>query len=113
MHNLDWVLPKLKESIDVLETAISNAKQTLKMNSNCTNSHLLRLDSYFSIVNKQRGLVKDLEHYYSVVTPSNSDIVEMGRKVELINALSAMIKDDAHDLMNSILRVKSTNEPSD
>lgn len=114
MHNINLLLPKLKESINSLEEAIHKAKLSLDDKDSHIEQHQQRLNSYFSIVNKQRVLIEELESDFSSVTsPSKSDILESGRRINIINALSAMIRDDAHDLMKSILKIKSTNSSTD
>lgn len=96
------ILDRLFASFTELESAITKARATLSQRDSVPESVMKRLQSYDSILIKQRELASNL---CSAI--SNKDWDEVTRHVSLINGLSAMIRDDA----KAILQAISTNDP--
>ena len=91
------IIERLFASFTELETAIEGAKSTLAKRPSVPDEILVRLNSYDSILMKQRTLATSLcEHM------SKGDWSEVSRHVGLINGLSAMIRDDARAILGSI-----------
>ncbi len=91
------VLDRLFSSFHELETAIGSAKETLARRGGVPAEVIKRLDSYDGILAKQRNLAAILcEH----ITSGNWD--EVNRHVNLINGLSALIRDDARAILSAL-----------
>jgi len=91
------IIEKLFTSLSELETAIENAKNTLARTDKLTPAISARLNSYNEILTKQRKIAGDL-----CVFIIQKNWKEVDRNVNLINGLSAMIRDDAHSILSSI-----------
>lgn len=88
------IVNRLFESFAELERAILSAKETLTNKQNAPVAVLERIESYEGILNKQRSLAMALCRFASA---GNWD--EVSRHVKLINGLSAMIRDDAREVL--------------
>lgn len=95
MH--DNIVDRLYTSFEELEEAISSAKATLSEKKTVPAEVLGRLQSYDGILMKQRTLAASLCHHIS-----QGDWDEVSRHVNLINGLSAMIRDDARSILSSL-----------
>jgi len=91
------IIDRLFSSFEELESAISSAKKTLSEKESVSPEILDRIDSYDSILAKQRGLARQLCAH---ITDGNWD--EVARHVNLINGLSAMIRDDARAILGAL-----------
>lgn len=84
------IIERLFSSFTELERAIEGAKASLNARPGVPQTLIDRLNSYDGILEKQRVLATRLcEHI------NTGNWAEVGRQVNLINGLSAMIKDDA------------------
>lgn len=91
------IIQKLFASFEDLEKAISSAKNTLSTRDHVPVDILKRINSYDSILLKQKSLANSLcEH----ITNGNWD--EVSRHVGLINGLSGMIRDDARAILQAL-----------
>lgn len=91
------IVERLFASFTDLETAIESAKTTLQKRGTIPEEVIQRLDSYDSILSKQRRLATALcEHIHK------GDWDEVNRHVGLINGLSSMIRDDARRILSSL-----------
>ena len=88
------IISRLFESFNELERAIVSARQTLEKKSEPPKEILARIANYEGILEKQRTLATALCGHSSL---GNWD--EVARHVKLINGLSAMIRDDAREIL--------------
>lgn len=95
MHN--EIIQRLMASFTSLEQAIVQAKQTLMNKPNVCPSIIQRLNSYDEVMAKQKELANNLS-----VLLIRQDWGEVVRHVNLINGLSAMIRDDAREILTGI-----------
>lgn len=91
------VVERLFASFGELEKAIISAKKTLAARSTVPEEIVKRLDSYDTILAKQRNLAASLCDH---IRGGNWD--EVSRHVSLINGLSAMIRDDARAILSAL-----------
>jgi hypothetical protein len=91
------IIERLFASFSELEVAISKARTTFKNRSTVPDSVLRRLESYDTILAKQRSLAVSL---CEAISRKNWD--EVNRNVGLINGLSAMIRDDAKAILEAV-----------
>ena len=91
------VIQKLFGSFIELERAIIAAKQTLNNKENPPVEIIERIDQYLLILSRQRDLGTKLCEYASA-----GEWDQVSRHVRLINGLSAMIRDDAKDIISYI-----------
>lgn len=102
------ILERLFASFTELETAITKARNTFKTRSSVPENVVKRLESYDSILAKQRSLAVSL---CEAISRKNWD--EVNRNVGLINGLSAMIRDDAKAILAAVAtpeEVSTTDE---
>jgi len=97
------IIERLFESFTELEGAITKARNTLKSRESIPEGVVRRLESYDTILAKQRSLAVAL---CESIAKKNWD--DVNRHVTLINGLSAMIRDDA----KAILEALSTTDDS-
>ncbi|MCO6431437.1 MAG: hypothetical protein J5J00_11300 [Deltaproteobacteria bacterium] len=91
------IIDRLFFSFEELEQAIASAKDTLAKRDVIPNHIMKRLNSYDGILLKQRNLAQSLcEHI------NNCNWDEVSRHVNLINGLSALIRDDARAILAAI-----------
>ena len=95
------IIEKLFASFTELEGAITKARSTFKTRESVPEGVVRRLESYDTILAKQRNLAVAL-----CEAIASKDWDEVTRHVTLINGLSAMIRDDAKAILTAI----STNE---
>ena len=101
------IINRLFQSLTELESAINRAKTTLKANSSISPNVIDRLESYTDILQQQRDMAGELCVY---ITEQNWE--EVNRHVNMINCMSAMIRDDAREILTS-LSVNSDLQASD
>lgn len=100
------IIERLFASFQELETAITSARRTLKEKGDVPLDIMARLNSYDDILVKQRRLAEDL-----CIHLHREDWDEVSRHVGLINALSALIRDDAQSVLSSS-SVESVTPPT-
>lgn len=91
------IVERLFNSFTDLETAIESAKETLKKKESVPQEVIERLNSYDSILAKQRRLADEMCQFIEA-----GDWDEVSRHVSLINGLSAMIRDDARSILSGL-----------
>ena len=107
--NQETIVTRLFSSFTDLESAIESAKETLKKRGAIPEEVIARLESYDTILTKQRRLATDLCDKMHV-----GDWDEVNRIVGLINGLSSMIRDDARAILSALsLNSDVSEEPSD
>jgi hypothetical protein len=92
------IIERLFASFSELETAITKARSTFKSRSSVPDTVIRRLESYDTILAKQRSLAVTL---CEAISRKNWD--EVNRNVTLINGLSAMIRDDAKAILAAVV----------
>lgn len=95
------IIDRLFSSFSELETAIQSAKVTLSKKKAIPEEIMKRLNSYDTILAKQKSLATDLCGH---INEGKWD--EVSRHVGLINGLSAMIRDDARAILSSIAQYR-------
>ena len=92
----DEVIERLFASFEELENAIEHAKRTLYSQGNEVPREVIqRLESYDSILVKQRDLAKSLCEYIDLGKWN-----DVRRVIDVINGLSEMIQDDAEGILS-------------
>ena len=91
------IIERLYASFTDLEEAIHSAKATLATKASVPPEVFVRLDSYDTILFKQRQLASELKVYIN-----KGNWGDVSRHVNLINGLSAMIRDDARAILSSL-----------
>ncbi len=91
------IIERLFASFSELETAISKARTTFQSRESVPATVVRRLESYDTILAKQRSLAVTL---CEAISRKNWD--EVNRNVTLINGLSAMIRDDAKAILAAV-----------
>ena len=91
------IIERLFASFTELESAITKARGTLKTRESVPEGVVRRLESYDTILAKQRSLAVAL---CESIAQKNWD--EVNRHVTLINGLSAMIRDDAKAILEAL-----------
>jgi hypothetical protein len=89
-----YVLDRLTQAVFQLENAIISAKEVIQSKLNYPPEAIERLDHYMTIVDQQR---QEFPIIAKLISEGNHD--ELSIKVSRVNALSGMIKDDAHELL--------------
>lgn len=102
------IVQRLFTSFVELEQAIHSAKDTLEKKGNVPTTVIQRLNSYDGILAKQRLLASELCEF---INKGNWD--EVSRHVNLINGLSAMIRDDARAILSSLSLNSDVSATSD
>jgi hypothetical protein len=90
------VIKRLLSSFVELESAIDSARSSLSSKGSVPPSIFERLDSYDTILSKQRELADNLSDKIE-----EGEWEEVARLVKLINGLSSMIRDDAHSILSA------------
>ena len=88
------LVEKLLESFDKLERCIEITRDVLAEREGVPADVVARINQYGYIVSKQRALADTLRFHLE-----NRNWSEVSRHVKLINGLSSMIRDDAHDIL--------------
>ena len=91
------IIERLFSSFADLEKAIMSAKHTLAQKQQIPAGIMDRINSYDSILAKQRSLATRLSEFMS---QGNWD--EVSRHVSLINGLSVMVRDDARAILMAL-----------
>lgn len=91
------IIDRLFSSFTDLEQSINRARDTLVKKGNVPAEILKRIESYDGILLKQRSLANSLRSH---INSGNWD--EVARHVNLINGLSAMIRDDARAILSAL-----------
>jgi hypothetical protein len=91
------IIERLFSSFTELESAITKARATLQARDTVSPTVVRRLESYDTILSKQRALAVAL-----CEAIAKKDWDEVTRHVTLINGLSAMIRDDAQAILHAI-----------
>jgi hypothetical protein len=99
------IIERLFASFTELEAAITKARTTFKSRPSIPESVVRRLESYDSILAKQRSLAVSL---CEAISRKNWD--EVNRNVSLINGLSAMIRDDAKAILAAVATPEEATE---
>jgi hypothetical protein len=97
------IIERLFASFSELEGAINKARATFKTRASIPDSVVKRLESYDTILAKQRSLAVSL---CEAIARKNWD--EVNRNVGLINGLSAMIRDDAKAILAAVSAPEQT-----
>ena len=88
---------KIAASLINLENAVLSAHEQFSTKYGAIHEHTVRIETYFSAIEKQRELLLTLDSYIRV---KNFDkLYEVSAK---INAMSELIKEDARSLLYSI-----------
>ena len=91
------IIERLFASFTEVEQAITKARDTLSTRESVPEGVMKRLESYDTILSKQRSLAVAL-----CESIAKKDWDEVTRNVSLINGLSAMIRDDAKAILEAI-----------
>ena len=91
------IIENLVASCTELEGAITQARLTFRSRESVPEGVVKRLESYDTILSKQRSLAVAL-----CEAIAQTDWDEVTRHVTLINGLSAMIRDDAKAILSAI-----------
>ena len=97
------IIKRLFDSFAELDRAISSAKLALERKENAPQEILNRINAYSNILEKQRALATSLCGHANL---GNWD--EVARHVKIINGLSAMIRDDAREIVSNMKPKKPT-----
>ncbi len=90
------LVEKLLESFEQLDRCITVTKTILSTRKGVPGDVLQRVGQYSEIVRKQRETAEDLH-----LLIARQDWEEVGRRVKIINSLSAMIRDDAQQILEA------------
>ena len=93
----DQIIGRLLGSFQLLENAISNARETLTARPNVNVLVLERLDSYTTLLGKQRIVAADLKGAIEAGLWQ-----EVSQKIAVINGLLEMIRNDAKEVLSSL-----------
>lgn len=88
------LVDKLLESFDKLDRCINVTRDVLAERDGVPEDVVLRINQYSNIVAKQRALASALREHLE-----SRNWAEVSRHVKLINGLSSMIRDDAHEIL--------------
>lgn len=88
------VIDKLFDSLQDLDRAIGSARKTFERKDEPPKEVLNRLESYQSMLDKQRTLLIALCNFANA-----GNWTEVSRHIRLINGLSQMIRDDAQEML--------------
>ena len=102
------VVERLFLSFMDLERAINGARASLSKKNSVPKEIFERLDSYNQILTDQRRLTHKLADH---ITAGNT--AEVSRHVGLINAMSAMIIDDARGILAALSPETVSTKPED
>lgn len=90
------LVEKLIDSFDQLDKCITVTRTILSSRPGVPEDVISRVSQYSEIVQKQRETAGDLHALIA-----NQDWEEVGRRVKIINSLSAMIRDDAQSILET------------
>jgi len=92
----EQLVEKLLSSFDELERSINITRESMSLKPGVPADVLSRLNQYSEIVSKQREVAANLRNQ---IEAGNWD--DVSRSVKVINGLSAMIRDDAQQILSS------------
>lgn len=105
------IIDELNSSLDFLELAIFNARQTLfKKKEISKDLYEYRLNKYDEMLNQQRELSSEIEVYLKSPDTDKTASFQVQRRVNIINGLSAMIKEDVQCLTKELLHKRREND---
>ena len=90
------LVEKLLDSFEQLDKCITVTKTILSSRPGVPEDVIQRVSQYSEIVRKQRETAEDLHALIA-----KQDWEEVGRRVKIINSLSAMIRDDAQAILEA------------
>lgn len=90
-------IEQLFSSMNGLGAAIKSAREKLALRSGIVPGIVERLDSYDSILDKQRDLAVQLCRHLN-----SGDVAEVERLVALINGLSRFVSEDVRDVLSGL-----------
>lgn len=93
-HQKSEVLKRLSQAITELEEAVYAAKDVIENKPEYPMAAIERLDHYLTIVEQQRGCLLAIS---DLMDEKNFEALTL--EVQKINGLSAMIRDDARELL--------------
>ena len=102
------IVDRLFNSLTVLETAICGAKEALLNKKSVPAEVLARINSYSDILSKQRIVAHEIE---GAVKESNWSVVS--QKVNIINSLLEMIRQDACEVLKNLDGKTTSDEDED
>ena len=91
------VIRKLRDSLNNLEKSVGTAKSALCKQDVISTDILKRVINYEEVITKQKGLVDKL-----IVMLDRGNANEAVRLIKVINGFSAMIFEDANDLVKTM-----------
>lgn len=100
--NYTSFVKRLNESVDRLESCISLAVSELGVRGDMSKSTVGRIEEYRNVVEKQRSLISQLE-----MMLDEEKWEEVTQTVKSINAMSVMIRDDAHEVLAQVAEGKA------
>ncbi|RIL10871.1 MAG: hypothetical protein DCC75_03420 [Proteobacteria bacterium] len=106
--NLSGLIERLYASFAHLEQSINGARTALAGRGNTPPEIFRRLDSYKQILSSQKALADELGGLMST-----GNLEEVGRRVKLINGLSAMIIEDAKGVLMSLGDTTVSHDPTE
>jgi len=95
------IIIKLKQSVSVLEGAISMAAATIIQKFGKDHPASVRLDSYTEVIKTQKEYINNL-----INAVENNNWSDVSRMTQIINGLSSMIKDDARAMVECMYEGK-------
>jgi len=101
-------IEQLFSSMNGLGAAIKSAREKLIQRSGVAQSIMERLNSYDSILVKQRDLATQLCRHLQ----SSGEVAEIERLVTLINGLSRFVSEDVRDVLGG-LKLRTTESIED
>ena len=102
------LVEKLFKSFDELERCISVTRDALEQRKEVPGEILERVRQYSQIVDKQRGMAIELKEHIA-----QQNWGEVNRIVRVINGLSAMIRDDAQDILSGSQKTVRSDKSSE
>lgn len=100
----DEVIQRLLNSFSVLEQAINGARENLSSKEQVPSDVLHRIESYSELLSKQKSVAGEI-----MECVKNADWEMVARKIQIINGLLDMIRQDAKDIVSAL----KTGEPLD
>lgn len=91
------IVDRLLTSLNVLETAINGARGALSKKSSISPDVMQRIDSYTTILDKQREIANGL-----TASVEAADWVTVAQQVHVINRLLDMIRQDACEILSTL-----------
>ena len=99
------VVIRLLSSFSILENAINGAILSLNTREDVPLDILQRIESYSTLLAKQRQIAKELS-----ASVASSDWADVARKIQLINGLLDLIRQDAKEIVGALKGEKSEEQ---